>query len=121
MSKQTVSTPSELKTKYYVKAKEITDSLGNPIDWKEEGIDPEEELEVPTDEDISCESELDFDIRTLKQLQGKILTIIDASFGEMPKVKFVKDLIKSDFVDFADQYIEREYKKTGGSESNPLK
>lgn len=45
------------------------------------------------------EKPLDVDkvLGVVKHLQGKILTIIDASFTDLNRVKFVKDLIKDSF------------------------
>ena len=55
----------------------------------------------------------------LKPFQGKILTIIDASY-DGTKSKYVKDLIKGEFVRFADNIIEINRSLTNSSQSNPL-
>lgn len=68
---------------------EVTDILGNPLEVEElSGID----------ESLSREqNEAKWIIDCLKLLQGKVLTVIDASFDDERRAKYVKDLVREAF------------------------
>ena len=88
---------------------EVTDIMGNPM---------REELETPVFEakdwiktDDGSEPELNKltfqqSLFVLKGTQGKVLTIIDATFIDEKRLKYVKDLVKDAFSKQADWLFE---------------
>ena len=68
---------------------ECTDLMGNPM-----GED--ELVAIPTEKE-GFKFFTDVVLPMMKTLEGKILTITDASFEDKQRVKFVKDLMKDAF------------------------
>ena len=65
----------------------VTDILGNPVtEFDSFAVDEDPQL-VPFSIVANC----------IRVLQGKVLTIIDASFTDEQRIKYVKDLVKDAF------------------------
>lgn len=76
----------------------LTDILGNPVDPKEmQVVDPEW-------------GKADFVTGTvfpqMKYLQGRVLTIVDATYEDKERAKYIKDIIKDAFVSQADSIMQ---------------
>ncbi len=83
-----------------IKLNTVTDVLGNPIQEFEELPDTEEFFMSEQDEAGEIElSKLTFEqVRlVIHGLQGKVLTVIDATFDDQNRLKYVKDLVREAF------------------------
>lgn len=58
---------------------------------------------------------------SVSKLQGKILTIIDASFEDKERAKYVKDLVKDSFSSLSNQLYEATIKEFEWDGYNPFK
>ena len=88
-----------------LKKGEVTDVMGNKLGEK----------------DFICGGGTTSILEILKTFQGKILTILDATFEDKERVKYVKDMVRGEFVILGDKIIDVNEKITGDSQSNPLK
>ena len=96
-----------------VRNREVTDVLGNPM--QEEIMDelhndvfhPEEWIKN-SDGSVPELNKLDFkQVRlVMRGTQGKVLTILDATFTDEKRIKYVKDLIKQAFSQQTDWLFE---------------
>lgn len=77
---------------------EVTDVLGNPIDLEAIDINSEYNHE---EKDLN----LNLVLNNLKVLQGKVLTVIDAT-ADKEKCKFVKDIIRDAFVQTGELFVD---------------
>lgn len=77
----------------------ITDIMGNPM-----GEDEIVEEAVETDEKLQLPFQRALDI--IKGLQGKILTIVDATYDDKERGKYVKDLMRDAFATQANWLME---------------
>lgn len=93
----------------------LTDQMGNAM--------TEDDLFSVNPEEVNLN--LSFTLNVLKSMQGEVLTIIDATFTDEKRLKFVKDLIKRSFNSFSYRLCEftQEYdmKTHGNCSSNPFK
>lgn len=90
----------------------LTDVMGNPMTEEDLcSVDPQEE------KDLTLSSVLDL----LRSLQGGVLTVIDATFTDEKRLKFVKDLLKREFISAGDKAIDVAAISSNKSQSNPLK
>lgn len=87
---------------------EVTDVMGNQL--------LEEDLIAVSKETSPWDT-----LEVIKTFQGKILTIIDATYDDKERVKYVKDLIKGEFVRLGDKIIDINQDLTNCSQTNPLK
>lgn len=73
--------------------------MGNPIDGISDLPDTEEFFESDQDAPSIIPHKITFDQarHVLSGAQGKVLTIIDATYTDTPRLKFVKDLIRNAF------------------------
>lgn len=83
-----------------IKLNTVTDVIGNPVPEFAELPDTEEFLLSEQDEAGEIElNKLSFDQvrKVMSGAQGKVLTIIDATFTDENRIKYVKDLIRDAF------------------------
>lgn len=80
---------------------EVTDLMGNPM-----GAGETVAWEIGEEKDLSFTQIMG----VMNGLQGKVLTIIDATFIDKERSKYVKDLIKDSFVHQADWLFELKHK-----------
>jgi len=74
----------------------VTDPLGNPI-LKSELVD----VDTSNLEDVSYGAI----VNVLRRLQGQVLTIIDATFVDERRLKYVKDMVKNNFAHAAESLL----------------
>ena len=95
-------TSEELISKSFERALEdgtVTDLMENKMD-SDELI--QESLSVEGQKELSFDKAL----KVLKGTQGKVLTIVDATYTDDKRLKYVKDLIKDAFSSQADWLFE---------------
>ena len=110
MSKPEMYTDQEITEGFEQSLKDgtVTDVMGNPL----------------TEEDfiaVSKETSPWDTLEIIKTFQGKILTILDATFEDKERVKYVKDIVKGEFARLGDRIIDINQDLTNCSQSNPLK
>jgi len=91
-----------------IKVNSITDIMGNPIKEFHELPDTEEFFESEQDAPNIIPNKLTFEQarNVLSGAQGKVLTIIDATFTDENRIKYVKDLVRNAFSQQGDWLFE---------------